>query len=67
MFIIPVSKPISLADPSFTSKTVGEVVVDIVINDKLYKGFILSVLKSLVSEVIMGKDFLKRHKKVVFE
>ena len=66
LLILPTSDPISLADNSRVD-TIGEVVIDITLNGKLYKGLVLSVMNKLVTEVILGTDFLRRHKKVTFE
>ena len=66
LLILPTSDPISLADNSRVD-TIGEVVVDITLNGKLYQGFVLSVMNKLVSEMILGTDFLCKHKKVTFE
>ena len=66
LFIIPKNQNISLADDT-PSLIIGEVVIDIVVNGKLYKGIVASVMKSMVSPLILGKDFLRKHKQVTFQ
>ena len=66
LFIIPSSESIELADCTLLD-TIGEVVVGITIGGKLYKCLVLCVMNKLVTQVIMGKDFLRKHKKVTFQ
>ena len=66
LFIIPSSESIELADRT-SLDTIGDVVVDITIGGKLYKGLVLCVMNKLVTQVIMGKDFPRKHKKVTFQ
>ena len=42
-------------------------VIDAEVNGKLYRGIVASVLKSMVCPLILGKDFLRRHKQVTFQ
>ena len=66
-FIIPPAcKQVSMADPSLTTTIVGEVVVDIALNGKLYVGQVVSVVRNLFVDLILGKDFLRKQKSVTF-
>ena len=67
LYILPKADEISMADPTFKASIIGQVVMDITINGKLYTGLVVHVMKSLITELIIGKDFLKKHKKVTFE
>ena len=55
-----------LACGSSTSKVLGYCVCDITLNGKSYTKVRLKVLKNLVSDVILGIDFMKRHHSVEF-
>ena len=65
LFILPApSKTVTLADQSQLCPVVGEVVLDITVNGTLYTSQVVLVLKNLFVEMIIGKDFMKRHKSV---
>ena len=66
LYVIPIKKQVTLADPSHSTEVVGEVVTDIMINNKTYIGQVIYVLKKLFVDVILGKDFMKKHKSVTF-
>ena len=66
LFIIPKDKSVSLADDSHKAKIVGEVVVDLTLKERIIPGIVIEVIENLFIDVIIGKDLLRRHKKVTF-
>ena len=64
LFILPISRSVTLADCTQSCTVVGEVVLDITVNGTLYSGQVLSVLNNLFVETIIGKDIMKKHKSV---
>ena len=67
LFILPKSDSIPMADPNYKAQIIGEVVVDITINGRLYIGLVVSVLKSMITDLIVGTDFMEKHKEVTFK
>ena len=65
LMILPVNKTIQLAN-SQLSDVIGEAIVDVEINGKLYKGLVVQIMKNMFVDLILGKEFLKRHKSVTF-
>ena len=68
LFILPPSeehKNITLADVS-SSAVVGEVVADIIVQGNKYTMVVL-LMKNLFTDLILGKDFMMKHKSVTFE
>ena len=55
-----------MADPSHKSQIVGEAIADLTINGKTYIGIEMYILKNLFTDLILGKDFLRKHKQVIF-
>ena len=47
LFILPKSERIPMADPNHKAQIIGEVVVDIAINGRLYIGLVVGVMKSM--------------------
>ena len=66
LYVIPTNKRVVLADPTHTSDIVGEVVADIIVNGQLYIGQVVYALNDQCVDLILGKDFMKRHKSVTF-
>ena len=62
--------PVSMANSSLTTKVEGECHVDISLmnfeKETKYENVKLYVLGNLCSDVILGQDFMKQHKTVVF-
>ena len=68
LLILPPSeehKNITLADVS-NSAVIGEVVTDIIVQGKTYSMVVL-VMKNLFTDLILGKDFMQKHKSVTFK
>ena len=57
---------VSMANSSLTTKVEGECYVDILLQNRKYTNVKLYVLANLCSDVILGQDFMKQHKSVVF-
>lgn len=55
-----------MADPSYQAKVIGEVVIDIEINDQLYVGLTPLVMKNMITDIIIGKDFMTNDSSVTF-
>ena len=66
LYIIPKSKSVALADPSHKANIIGEVVVDVCLNNHIHSGIVVEVIDSLFIDMIVGKDILKKHRKVTF-
>ena len=56
-----------MADASHKSAIDGEAIIDMTLNGKLYTGLTVGIVKTLFIDLILGKDFLKRHKQVTFQ
>ena len=67
LFVIPTKNSVKLADRTPSSSIIGEVVIDVVINNKPYAGLTVSVMRNLCVDLLMGKDFMKKHKSVTFQ
>ena len=65
LMILPVDKTIQLAN-SQLSDVIGEAIVDVEVNGRLYKGLVVQIMKTMFVDLILGKEFLKRHKSVTF-
>ena len=67
LYIIPKSRTISLANPKHRATIIGEVVVDITLQGTTHKGVVIEVIDNLFIDLIIGKDLMKRYKRVTFE
>ena len=65
--IIPKSKIISLANPDLKANIIGEVTTDITLNNIKHNSVVVEVKDKLFIDIIIGKDILKKHKKVTFK
>jgi hypothetical protein len=63
----PSTQKISMALTSFRTQILGHCFTDIVINQLSYSSIRLGVLKDLCSDIILGQDFQKKHKRVTIE
>ena len=63
----PSTRNISMALTTLKTDIIGCCTADITLNNCTYTNVILSVLKDLCSDVILGHDFQKRHKRVTIE
>ena len=64
--IYPTDAIITLADIHSQSKLFGTCYVDIELNRTTYKNVKLGVFGGLCTDVLLGGDFLQRHKQVIF-
>ena len=67
LFVIPSDRQVTMADASHKSAIDGEAIIDMTLNGKLYTGLTVGIVKNLFIDLILGKDFLKRHKQVTFQ
>ena len=63
----PSTRNISMALTTLKTDIIGCCTADITLNNCTYTNVILSVLKDLCSDVILGHDFQKLHKRVTIE
>ena len=61
------TKTLSLADPSHKAKIICEVVVNIEVNGCQHTGMVVEVSDNLFIDLIVGKDILKKHSKVILK
>ena len=66
LFIIPKNRTIPLADNNLVARIIGEVVINIKFNGREHRGVVAEVIKDLCTDIIIGKDTLKKHKRVIF-
>ena len=64
--IILKNKTVSLADPNHKANIIGEVIIDITLNNIKHNSVIVEVIDTLFVDLIIGKDILSKHKKVTF-
>ena len=67
LFIIPKNKSVSLADENQKAQIVGEVIVNLKLNNNTYNGIVVEVIDGLFIDFIVGKDIHRKHNKVVFK
>ena len=65
--IIPKTKIISLANPDLKANIIGEVTIDTALNNIKHNSVTVEVIDKLFIDIIIGKDILKKHKKVTFK
>lgn len=63
--MIPKNRTVSLADPNQQAKIIGEVVINITINGTEHSGIVVEVIDHLFIDLIIGKDILTEHEKVI--
>ena len=61
------TQDIDLASTDKTVSTTGTITVDINLHGYKYKSVRLGVMPKLCSDIILGQDFQKRHKKVIID
>ena len=64
---IPTRSSVCMAESTITVKVLGNVTVDLQINDTNYGKTKLSVLENLCSDVIIGQDILSQHQELIVE
>ena len=65
--ISPTTCNISMALTTLKTDVIGCCTTDITLNDRIYSNMKLSVLKDLCSDINLGHDFQKRHKRLIIE
>ena len=65
--ISPTTRNISMALTTLKTDVIGCCTTDITLNDRTYCNVKLSVLKDLCSNIILGHNFQKRHKRLTIE
>ena len=65
--IHPATLEVGFAQASVKRQVIGVCYSDIKLNDRVYKNVELYVLKDLCSQMLLGKDFQQKHKRIVFE
>ena len=65
--ISPTTRNISMALTTLKTDVIGCCTTYITLNDRTYSNVKLSVLKDLCSDIILGHDFQKRHKRLTIE
>ena len=61
------SGSVSMASTSLSQQSLGYCLIDLSVNGQDYKNVRLNVLSYLCSEVIVGQDFQRLHKRVTME
>ena len=64
LIIIPKQKTIALADLTQDAKIIGETIVDISLENKTHSGVIVEVIKDIFTDIIIGKEIIKKYNKV---
>ena len=70
MLNLPVHKStikVSLAVGSPLGKVSGHCCVGLIVNDKVYNNVYVGVMENLCCDVLLGQDFQRQHRQVVFE
>ena len=66
LFILPSDSKVSMAQTSFNSAVLGECIVDFTLGGRFYSGLTVLVLDNLCADMILGRDFMGKHKSVKF-
>ena len=67
--VIPAKGEIYLANSSFTTKIEGECLINFTLDNRVYENVSIEkvlVMENLYADVMLGQDFMERHKSVVF-
>ena len=67
--VIPAEGEIYLANSSFTTKIEGECLINFTLDNRVYENVSIEkvlVMENLYADVMLGQDFMERHKSVVF-
>lgn len=67
LFIIPRNKSVPLANSSIKADICGETVADIELNGHLHRGIVVEIMDNLCVDLLVGKDLMKKHKRVVLK
>ena len=67
LLIFPKQKTLSLADDHQKARIVGEVIVNVTLENNIFNNFVMEVMENLFTDVIVGKDLLKNFEKVTFK
>ena len=67
LFILPAQRTVRLADQKLHAKIIGEVVVDLQLEDNRHTGVVVEVIRDLFTDLIIGKDIQKKYSKVTYE
>ena len=65
LVIFPKQRTIPLANKKQHATIIGEVIIDIVINGQKHEKVVAEVIKDLCSDIIVGRDVLGEHSRVV--
>ena len=65
LIVFPKEKTVPLADDNHVAKIVGEVIVDVEVNGIQHKNVVVEIIQNLCTDVIIGRDILRQHKRVV--
>ena len=60
----PVTSRVSMASSSCTVETKGFLLMDITLQSRIYRQIRFSIMPNLCHPIILGRDFLKKHKSV---
>ena len=66
LYIIPKQGTVPLAGNHQKANIVGEVVINLEINGKLHRGIVAEVIENLCTDIIIGRDRLQKHRRVIF-
>ena len=65
LIVFPKQRTIPLANKKQVANIIGEVIVDLNLNGVKHDKVVVEVIKNLCSDVIIGRDILKEHQRVV--
>ena len=65
LIIFPKEKTVPLADDNHVANIVGEVIVEVEVNGIKHSNVVVEIIENLCTDVIIGRDILGLHKKVV--
>ena len=65
LVVFPKERTIPLADKKHVAKIIGQVIIDIEVNGVKHEKVVVEVIRNLCTDIIIGRDILKEHKRVV--
>ena len=65
LLVFPKQRSIPLANKNQVASITGEVIIDLVVHGKRHEKVVAEVIKDLCSDVIIGRDVLGEHKRLV--
>ena len=65
LYIIPKNKTVKLADDNTSATIRVDVVINLKFNSTIHESIVLELIDDLCVEILVGKDVMMKHKKII--